>query len=51
MKLEAQKINSMYIMKRSDYKTVEAYGIRDYLEECYYELDDKIKKILSEEAF
>ena len=35
-------------MKRSDYKTVEAYGIRDYLEECYYELDDKIKKILSE---
>ena len=35
-------------MKRSDYKTVEAYGLRDYLEECYYELEDKIKKILAE---
>lgn len=36
-------------MKRSDYKTVEAYGLRDYLEQCYYELNNKIKKILSEE--
>ena len=36
-------------MKRSDYKTVEAYGIRDYLEELYWELEDKIKKILAEE--
>ena len=36
-------------MKRSDYKTVEAYGFRDYLEELYWELEDKIKKILSEE--
>lgn len=36
-------------MKRSDYKTVEAYGIRDYLEECFYKLDEKkIKKILEE---
>ena len=36
-------------MKRSDYKIVEAYGIRDYLEECYFELDNKIKKILAVE--
>lgn len=36
-------------LKRSDYKTIENYGLRDYLEECYYELDDKIKKILAEE--
>ena len=36
-------------MKRSDYKIVEAYGFRDYLEELYWELDGKIKKILAEE--
>ena len=36
-------------MKRSDYKTVEAYGLRDYLEELYWELEDKIKKILAVE--
>ena len=36
-------------MKRSDYKTVEAYGFRDYLEELYWELEDKIKKILAVE--
>ena len=35
-------------MKRSDYKIVEACGFRDYLEECYWELEDKIKKILAE---
>ena len=34
-------------MKRSDYKIVEAYGFRDYLEELYWELEDKIKKILA----
>ena len=36
-------------MKRSDYKIVEAYGFRDYIEELYWELDGKIKKILAEE--
>lgn len=36
-------------LKRSDYKTIENYGLRDYLEECYYEIENKIKKILAEE--